>query len=468
MQISTPQTLSRHRFTAQAVEVTRRVQDTLASLRLQPDLVDGCYLVETSDMVVLFLPLDTGRMNGNLEHYANAVGPIQTSVPGLPVSISKSSGFRYAIRLSKPKSLPRKAVLPHPDSGELHIGVQPGNVPLSVSWKELGHILVVGMTGSGKSTFLRSVAYQAIADHIRLLLGDRPLTTFPMLAGHPLLMAPIAKTPDDYLAILRKALAECARRETLFSQVGGFPEDLEEYNQIVHQGGYTQLFIPLPRLLVILDEYNATLNILGGHKSTFARLVNDLVYQGRKFGIQLIIASQEFSKDALGNMRDQMGAVIAFRVKNSQVARNVGVKAALQIPHSRVGLAVTDRWGVVQAYYLDKERLIRDAHTPLALIKDEALSTARRALNEHEGRMSIPILMGWGMAERAARKLVEGWEIKGWLQKDPIRYNARYLTPAFCEMLEVAESNRQSGQSGQSASNPGQTDKNEGVGGGQA
>jgi hypothetical protein len=291
------------------------------------------------------------------------------------------------------------------------------------------------------------------------------MTTFPMLAGHPLLLAPIAKTPDDYLSLIRTALAECSRRETLFTQVSGFPEHLDEYNQIITKGGYAQSSLtPLPHILVILDEYNATLNILGGHKGNFARLVNDLVYQGRKFGIHLMVASQEFSKEALGNMRDQMGAVIAFRVKNSHVARNVGVKAAVQIPHNRPGLAVTDRWGAVQTYYLPKSRLIRDVRTPLALIKEEDLATAQRALNEHEGRMSIPLLVGWGMTERAARKLVESWEEKGWLQKDPARDNARYLTPAFHTLLENTESNRQADQTGQSASNLRQTANSKPIG----
>ena len=64
---------------------------------------------------------------------------------------------------------------------------------------------------------------------------------------------------------------------------------------------------------------------------------------------------------------------------------------------------------------------------------------AQRALTEAEGKMSIPLLVSWGISERRARALVEAWELRGWLRQDPARQNARYITPKFQDLL----SNRQ-------------------------
>jgi hypothetical protein len=135
------------------------------------------------------------------------------------------------------------------------------------------------------------------------------------------------------------------------------------------------------------------------------------------------------------------------------VARHVGCPDAVRIPESRPGLAVTDRWGPVQTYYLKKELLIqqgrRQGNPPL---DTEEQALIRRAVRESEGRMSIPLLVEWGMTEKPARKLLKEWELRGWVQKDPQRKNARYITPKLRNLWS-------NGQTGQTGSNWGQTDR---------
>ena len=74
---------------------------------------------------------------------------------------------------------------------------------------------------------------------------------------------------------------------------------------------------------------------------------------------------------------------------------------------------------------------------------------AQRAIHEAGGKMSIPLLVSWGIPERGARSLVESWELRGWLRQDPTRQNARYVTPKLLEIL----SSSQSGQTASSTSN---------------
>ncbi len=53
------------------------------------------------------------------------------------------------------------------------------------------------------------------------------------------------------------------------------------------------------------------------------------------------------------------------------------------------------------------------------------------------GRITIPLLKEYGVTEWEARKLLEDWELRGWVEKDPRRDNARYVTPKLEGLLPV-------------------------------
>lgn len=437
----------RKKHLAMVRHAVRIVTHTLEQRGLQP-VFRRYVLVQAGDLRILFADLDTHKLSGRLDAYmqSSVLHQISTNLRGMPVAISNSTGLRYAVLLNLPKPLPPRIELPEVERGKLLIGVRGNGQAVSVTWEEMGHLLVAGMTRSGKSTFLRSVVFQAIADGLQVLLGDRHLTTFPMLAEHAALAMPLADTAEGYERLVQRALAICDERKVAFSQTGDlFPENLSEYNAwaVHHQQ------VPLPRVLVVLDEYNATAAQRG---RAFERAVSNLAFQGLKFGVHLVLSAQEFDKKTLGSIRDQFGAVIAFRVKSATVARNVGVAKAERIPASRQGLAMTDRWGLVQTYYLPKERMVEIGirQHPVAALSGQEIALMRFAWERHGGRVSIPALvawaeeLGWGDAwskyktEQRARE----WELRGWVRKDPRRDNARYITKRFAEMLFSPETRK--------------------------
>ncbi len=400
------------------------VAETFLAVHLQPEVICRAVLVYAGLMEILFIVLDTRRIEGSLSAYLSKdlLHQISTNLKGMPVAISNTTGFRFAILLSKPPDLPRMVELPNLKPGRLQIGVGIGGKLIALAWDTLGHLLVPGMTRSGKSSFLRSLAFQAIVGGDHLLLGDLPQTTFPMLENHPALLAPVAERAADYPGLVTRALEICDQRRDLFRQSPEYPEKVSEYNTWAVRHGKD----PLPRVFVILDEYNAAAIQLG-RKLTDP--VASLAAQGLKFGVHLVLSAQMFDKGRLGDVRDQFGAVIAFRVKSSTVARNVGVAGAERIPADRPGLAMSDRWGLVQTCYLPKQRLIDlGGGERINLLTDEQRAWVQRALKETDGRMSIPILKSWGLPERQARKLLSEWELRGWLKRDPQRDNARYIT----------------------------------------
>ena len=399
-------------------------------------------LTSAEGIVLLFAVLDVRQVQ-RLEAYLSPdlLHHLSTDLRGRPVFLSNSSGLRYVIPLSPLPRLPKKIDFPGTENSQVLLGINHAGEMIRLSWSKLGHLLVAGKTGSGKSVFLRLLVHQALAEGSHLLLADLDGATFPMLANHPALLAPIATSTQLALEIAERALGECEHRSALYQEMEGYPENLEEYNQIaVHRG-----MEPLQRLLVIFDEFSALMTAFGGPKSNFANLVTELAWRGRKYGVHIIFAAQDFTKQVVGRVRDQVNAAICFRVRSMEAARAIGCPDAVQIPESRPGLAITDRWGPMQTFYLDKQVLMNTGAQPI--INHFDIQLAHRAMTEAEGKMSIPLIVSWGISERRARTLVEAWELRGWLKQDPSRQNARYITPKFRELLS-------NGQGRQAMSNP--------------
>ena len=349
----------------------------------------------------------------------------------MPVFLSNSNGLRYAVLLNDPPKLPGKIDFPGVERGQVRLGRRAGGGEVRLPWDRLGHVLAAGMTGAGKSSFLRLLVYQALGDRAALLLADRDDVTFPMLANHPSLLAPIAKEPDEMHALIVRGLGECDARAAQYAQVAGFPENLREYNALAQEQGAPIL----PRLVVVLDEFNSAAVATGGANGSLATAAAELGWRGRKFGVTLIFAAQDFVKSIVGRVRDQVGAVVCFRVKSVDVARAVGCAEAAQIPAQRPGLAITDRWGAMQTYYLDKQQLITSAARPGPALSEDEVALIKAALEGNQGKMTLGFLEDAGLGHREARDLLKDWRVRGWLEKDVSRDNAHVVTPKLCDLM---------------------------------
>jgi len=174
----------------------------------------------------------------------------------------------------------------------------------------------------------------------------------------------------------------------------------------------------------------------GGANGPLATAVAALGWRGRKFGLNLIFSAQDFTKAVVGRVRDQINAALCFRVRGGEVARAVGCPAAVRIPESRPGMAVTDRWGPLQTCYLDKALLVQAAGRPgvKPALSAEEWELATAAL-ENGGRLSIPLLQESGLSEWQARKTLNDWEQRGWVRRDRQHDNARYITAKLHGLL---------------------------------
>jgi DNA segregation ATPase FtsK/SpoIIIE-like protein len=265
---------------------------------------------------------------------------------------------------------------------------------------------------------------------MQVLLSDIDQTTFGMLEGHPSLAASVATTPQDALGLIEKALAECDRRAELFKALPERPQKLSEYNALAIK----QSREPLPRMLIVLDEASTVLTTLGGAKGAMGQALATLGWRGRKFGIHFVFAAQEFTKDIVGPVRDQVGLTLCFRVRNGLMAERMGCKGAERLPENRPGLAISDRHGPIQTYFVEQS-VLGFRQNLLPTLSDLERTLFTRALAEG-GRLSRAKVMEWGTAsEWQARKALEAWALRGWVTKDPKADNAFMVTEKIRVLL---------------------------------
>lgn len=392
-------------------------------------------------VVASFNPLQIGK---SLAQYENpdVARRLSQALDGLPVVVTQKTGLNYVISLSGKPKFPKTVPLPEEQMpGRVYLGVRHTGQAVARPWSQLGHMMVAGKTGSGKSNGLRLIAYQALRDNFLLAISDNDMVTFPMLQNSPSLFAPIADTPQAAMELLERLYAECEARKALYQTMPGYPETLDEYNRLALEHGRE----PLRPILAVLDEVSNTIIQLNGKGRKFTDLLGAVGMRTRKFGLWVVFAAHEFTKDQIGLIRPQCETIMVYRNEAAEMSRLMGCEGAERIPQGAVGRMVTNKWGMLQTYFVDKARLGGN-DAPACPIPEAQAELVHRSLAEAGGRMSIPLLKSWGLGEREARALLEAWELRGWVKADPSQKNARFVTEKMTEIVSNC-------QTGQTASN---------------
>jgi DNA segregation ATPase FtsK/SpoIIIE-like protein len=216
----------------------------------------------------------------------------------------------------------------------------------------------------------------------------------------------------------------------LFKSLPERPQKLSEYNALAVKAHME----PLPRMLVILDEASTVLTTLGGAKGAMGQALATLGWRGRKFGIHFVFAAQEFTKDIVGPVRDQVGLTLCFRVRNGQMAERMGCKGAERIPENRPGLAISDRHGPIQTYFLEQAVLGQRQNLLPALSEMERMLFTRALMDG--GKLPAARVQEWGKVSlHNARKLLDEWTLRGWVSKDASRDNSFCITSKTRDFL---------------------------------
>jgi len=299
--------------------------------------------------------------------------------------------------------------------------------PLWLDLREVASALIGGSSGMGKTTLFHAWIQALLhGERAKLFLWDgKEDVEFSRYHGGKVYTSP------SLPAVLEKLLAEVdARRQAL--RQAGCPS-VEAFNQANPSTPYLPLVLFIDEAAFVPADCQAT--------------VKDLVARGRAAGVYPVLGTQRTSSEEVqGLVKANLVTRIAFHVPEWQDSRVVlGRVGAEKLPIIKGRLLMEWRGRLVQAqaYRVDLPQL--ESGQP----SQADLSIFRRAAAEKDGKLSIPILVEWGMSEWTARQSLDRWTARGWLAWGEKR--DRYLSPALRSQFS------QTSQSSQSGSNRPQT-----------
>jgi len=346
---------------------------------------------------------------------------LSTTLGGVRVQKTNTRGIFYQVGYSptpprhKPTTQPLD-LTQQPSPTHVPIGDTTAG-PLWLDLLKLDAVLIGGARRMGKTRVLHGFI-QALQNGgaCRLYLWDgKSGNEFNRYAGG----SAISIIPPDGLdATLSVVRAEADRRATLFAQVGAV--SLSEYNAL-------PAVTPLPPLVLILDEVADLTNAQ-------AETLTQLTRQAGAYGVHPVIGIQRPDANAIpGQLRANLVTRIAMPVAKGEDSRIIlGAGGAEKLPKEPGHLLIYHSANLITARAFAVELpAIKVNHL---LTRDE-LSLACRAQAETSNRLSIPILVHWGMSEHHARTLLDDWQTRGLIVPSTQNPRCRHLSPRVLDAI---------------------------------
>lgn len=198
------------------------------------------------------------------------------------------------------------------------LGVDIAGKPVICDLARMPHVLLGGVTGSGKSvcihSMLLSLLYRNGPEDLQLILYDPTGAEMPMYRGLPHLRSDITGDPYQTCTLLQETLEEMMRRYSLFQEAG--VRNVDSYNEKLQPGRDK-----LPRIVFVIDELSDLMMVC---KKEAEEAICRLAQLGRAAGIHLVIASLRCSPQVItGLIRASIPSRIGFCCVNAQDSRHL-------------------------------------------------------------------------------------------------------------------------------------------------
>ena len=249
--------------------------------------------------------------------------------------------------------------------GELPVGIGCGRRgAMWVDLAELGHLLIGGITDSGKSVFIRQALTRLGLTHppsaVRFLLID--------LKGG-VALAPFERLPHALGGAIDNATAALAALDEMRSELDRRLGELRRAGLADIAAWHDSGLPRWPRLVVVVDEVaELTIGNIGGGKAAQAERnaaasrLCELARLGRAVGIHLVACTQRPDAEAMpGQLKANLGGTLAFRVRNSTNSHILldSDRAALLPPRKGRAIWQHERMEEVQVVHLSQEECQR-------------------------------------------------------------------------------------------------------------
>lgn len=237
------------------------------------------------------------------------------------------------------------------------------------------HLLVGGLTGYGKSTFIMTALTGLVLTKdprdLKLYISDMKRIDLPVFERCPH-VARYADTTDDTFTMLKELQVLMYDRLETLKQAG--VNHIKEYRE------------HMEKVIVVIDE----LACLMGNKQAY-RVLQDIASKSRAVGIHLILCTQRPEADVIpGLLKAQLPATLAFRTRNivnSQIL--LDNKNATELKIKGRAILQTDRETEVQVMYITPAQVRR-------LIKHTYVEKPKETKqNRTDGVISLAHLQGF-------------------------------------------------------------------------
>lgn len=194
-------------------------------------------------------------------------------------------------------------------------------VEIRKSIHDLMHLLAIGITGTGKSTWvLTMLAEIALCrEPIDVICIDVHGSAFNILSDWDKLRYPIARTNEEAKAVLLAVAKEANRRKTLYESLP-LAEDLKSYNELADES--------LNPWLVVIDEGTIMLS-----DKTISEDVARVVQGTRQYGIYVFMTGQTAKANVIDTpIRDNFPTRIAFNNEETSLKVALGGNPPEKLP----------------------------------------------------------------------------------------------------------------------------------------
>lgn len=264
------------------------------------------FYVDLNKITELELPFSIALRMGQVRVYLNyEEGCVTVEVPNRERRIPPLGGM---LSEDTYKQAPKSALL-------FALGKNMAGKNVYGDISKMIHMLVAGVSGSGKSVFIHSMLvsllYRYSPEELRLILIDPKRIEFDAYNGLPhLATEKVVCEPRKALKALDWAIKEMDRRYCLIDSFGrrteSFVVNVDQYNEKVEKADR------LPKILIVIDELADLM--LAARKELEDR-VQSLAQKSRAAGIHLVLATQRPTKDVVtGVIRSVMPTRVAFAV----------------------------------------------------------------------------------------------------------------------------------------------------------
>ena len=218
------------------------------------------------------------------------------------------------------------------------LGKDIAGTPVVGDLAKMPHLLVAGMTGSGKSVgvngMIMSMLFKATPDEVRFIMIDPKMLELSIYDGIPHLLCPVVTDMREAGQALNWCVAEMEKRYRLLSHAG--VRNLDGFNQKVEQSKAAgkPLLNPfslnpddpeplekLPLIVVVIDELA---DLMMTERKSVEQQIARLAQKARAAGIHMIVATQRPSVDVVtGLIKANIPTRMAFTVQSKIDSRTI-------------------------------------------------------------------------------------------------------------------------------------------------